>query len=112
MTAFGVISFGGFYLGDNIGVYSAFGQNLLMSILFVIMFFNRGKSLRVQSIFVALFKMLDTGLTRIHFYLYEPVTQGSFVLPLLFIAIFVFDIFYVILMYKSYKKNQIPKLKV
>ena len=111
MTAFGVISFGGFYLDDDIGVYSAFGQNLLMSILFVIMFFNRGKSLRGQSIFIALFKMLGTGLTSIHFYLYESVTQGSFVLPFLFIAIFVFDIFYVILMYNSYKENQVPVLK-
>lgn len=112
MTAFSIISFGGFFLGDDIGVFSAFGQNLLMSILFVIMFFNRGKSLRGQSIFIALFKMLGTGLTSIHFYLYEPVAQSSFVLPLLFVAIFLFDLFYVILMYNSYKKNQIPILKV
>lgn len=112
MTAFGVISFGGLYLGDDIGVYSAFGQNLLMSILFVIMFFNRGKSLRGQSIFIAFFKMLGTGLTSIHFYLYDPVTQGSFVLPILYVAIFVFDLSYLILMYYSYKKNHIPILKV
>lgn len=112
MTAFSVISFGGLFLGDIIGVYSAFGQNLLMSILFVMMFFNRGKSLRGQSILIAFFKMLGTGLTSIHFYLYEPVTQESVLLPILYVAIFVFDIFYVTLLFINYKKNHIPILKV
>lgn len=111
ITAFGVISFGGLFLGDNIGVFSAFGQNLLMSILFVMMFFNRGKSLRGQSIFIAIFKMIGTGLTSIHFYLYEPVTQDYVVLPILYIEIFVFDIFYIMLLYNGYKKNHIPILK-
>lgn len=92
-SAFSIILFGTIMLGDHRGVYAAFGQNLLMSILFVIMFFKRGRGLRGQSIFIAVFKMMGTGLTSLHFYLYEPVSQSSFVLPSLFVSI-LFLIFY------------------
>jgi hypothetical protein len=68
--AFSIILFDGLYLGDTDGAYAAFGQNLLMSILFVLMFYKRDKLLRGQSIFVAVFKMLGTGLTSIHFYFF------------------------------------------
>lgn len=62
-SAFSIILFGTIMLGDHRGVYSAFGQNLLMSILFLVMFFKRGRGLRGQSIFIAVFKMMGTGLT-------------------------------------------------
>ena len=104
-TALSIILSGGIFLGDVDGVYAAFGQNLLMSVLFVVMFFRRGNTLRGQSIFIAIFKMLGTGLTSIHFYLFEPVSQSSFVLPFLFISIFFFDLLYAILIVKQYKKN-------
>ena len=104
-SAFGIILSGGIFLGDVDGVYTAFGQNLLMSVLFVVMFFKRGNTLRGQSIFIAIFKMVGTGLTSIHFYLFEPVSQSSFVLPLLFISIFFFDFFYTVLIVEQYKKN-------
>ena len=104
-TAFSIILLSGLYLGDIDGVYAAFGQNLLMSVLFVIMFFSRGNSLRGQSIFIAIFKMLGTGLTSIHFYIFEPVSQSSFVLPFLFVSIFIFDLFYTVLIVKQYKKS-------
>lgn len=104
-TAFSIILSGGIFLGDVDGVYAAFGQNLLMSVLFVVMFFRRGNTLRGQSIYIAVFKMFGTGLTSIHFYLFEPVSQISFVLPLLFISIFFFDLLYTVLIVKQYKKN-------
>jgi hypothetical protein len=104
-SAFSIILTGGISLGDTDGVYAAFGQNLLMSVLFVLMFFKREKTLRGQSIFIALFKMLGTGLTSIHFYLFEPVSQSSLVLPVLFISIFTIDLLYTLLILNQYKKN-------
>lgn len=104
-TAFSTILVGGTFLGDDDGVYAAFGQNLLMSVLFVAMFFKRGNTLRGQSIFIAIFKMLGTGLTSIHFYLFEPVSQSSIVLPFLFTSIFLFDLLYTVLIVKQYKKK-------
>lgn len=105
ITAFSIILSGAVFLGDLKGVYAAFGQNLLMSVLFIAMFFKRGNTLRGQSIFIATFKMLGTGLTSIHFHLFEPVSQSSIVLPFLFISIFFFDLLYTVLILKQYKKN-------
>jgi len=104
-SAFSIILSGGIALGDIDGVYAAFCQNLLMSVLFILMFFKRKKVLRGQSIFIAVFKMLGTALTSIHFYLFEPVSQSSIVLPVLFIFIFTFDLLYTLLILNQYKKN-------
>ena len=106
-SAFGIILSGALLLDDNRGVYAAFGQNLLMSILFVVMFFKRGDGLRGQSIFIAAFKMIGTGLTSLHFYLNEPVSQNSFVLISLFVSILFFDLLYFLLVANIYKKNNI-----
>jgi hypothetical protein len=105
ITAFSLILSNTVLLNDHRGVYAAFVQNLLMSILFIVMFFKRGKGLRGQSIFVAVFKMLGTGLTSIYFYLYEPVAQSSFILPLIFALIFVFDFLYVLLIASRYQSK-------
>jgi hypothetical protein len=83
----------------------------LMSILFIIMFFNRN-SLRGQSFYIAVFKMLGTGLTSVHFYFYEQISQISFILPSLYVSILVFDILYIYLILKRYKRNNIPLLKI
>jgi hypothetical protein len=112
ITAFSTILLCAILLGDNRGVYTAFVQNFLMSILFVVMFFKRGKGLRGQSIYIAVFKMLGTGLISTYFYLYDPVSQASFVLPTLFALIFVSDLLYVILIASKYKKDNIPMLKI
>ncbi len=104
-SAFGIILTGGLYLGDIDGVYAAFGQNLLMSVLFVLMFFKRGYTLRGQSIFIAIFKMLGTALTSLHFYIFEPVSQSSIVLPILFVFIFFFDLLYIVMIIRQYRKN-------
>ena len=93
------------------GVYPAFGQNLMMSLLFIILLFKRN-SLRGQSIYIAVFKMLGTGLTSIHYYLFEPITQSSLILPALYVSIFIFDIVYIYLIVKFYKRNKIPLLKI
>ena len=108
---FSIILLSSITIGEFKGVYSAFGQNLVMSILFVIMLIKRN-SLRGQSIYIAIFKMMGTGLTSLHYYLYEPITQSSFILPSLFISIFIFDLLYIYLIIRLYKKNNQSLLKI
>ncbi len=111
ITAFCVILFSSIKLNDLTGVYTAFSQNLLMSILFIFMFFKRN-SLRGQSFYIALFKMFGTGLTSIYFYLNEPIPQNSFVLLSLFISIFFFDLLYTLLIVNKYKENRLLLFKI
>lgn len=89
-------------LQDNIGAYAAFGQNLMMSILFVTWLMNR-KGVEGQSFYIGLFKMLGTGLSSLAFFMYKPLAQESILLQFLFIAIFVFDLIYTIGIYQKYK---------
>lgn len=112
VSSFSVILSEAILLDDNKGVYAAFGQNLLMSILFVHMFFKRRRGLRGQSIFIAVFKMVGTGLTSLHFYFYEPISQSSFVLPSIFFSILFFDLLYVLLVVKVYREKRISLLKI
>ena len=111
VSEFGIIIVSSITIGEFKGVYSAFGQNLLMSILFIMMLFKRN-SLRGQSIYIAIFKMFGTGLSSLHYYLYEPISQSSFILPSLFVSIFVFDIVYIYLIIKRYNSNNISLLKI
>ncbi|HEY6756445.1 MAG TPA: hypothetical protein VI037_03560 [Nitrososphaera sp.] len=89
------------------GAYAAFGQNLMMSILFISMLLNRN-SLRGQSIYIAIFKMLGTGISSLAFYLYQPISQGSLLMPFLYISIFVCDIIYLSLIYQRYREDKLP----
>lgn len=91
-------------LEDTVGAYAAFGQNLMMSVLFVMMLINR-KGIGGQSFYIALFKMIGTGLSSTAFYFFRPVTQESVLLPLLFVAIFVFDLIYTVGIYCKCKNN-------
>jgi hypothetical protein len=111
VSEFGIILVGSITMSEFKGVYSAFGQNLLMSILFIMMLFKRN-SLRGQSIYIAIFKMFGTGLTSLHYYLYEPISQSSFILPTLFVSIFVFDIVYIYLIIKMHNSNNVSLLKI
>jgi hypothetical protein len=111
VSEFGIILVSSITMGEFKGVYSAFGQNLLMSILFIMMLFKRN-SLRGQSIYIAIFKMFGTGLTSLHYYLYEPISQSSFILPTLFVSIFVFDIVYIYLIIKMHNSNNVSLLKI
>src|SRR5690242_13024355 len=62
VMAFCTVLFVTYEFNDWQGAYAAFGQNLMMSILFINMFLSRD-DLRGQSLYVALFKMLGTGIT-------------------------------------------------
>jgi hypothetical protein len=77
------------------GRFAAFSQNLMMSILFVAMLINR-KDLSGQSIYIGLLKMLGTLLPSLLFYLIMP---SDIFLNFLYVAIFAFDLLYVVLVY-------------
>jgi len=94
-------------LNDNVGAYAAFGQNLMMSILFVSMLINR-QGIAGQSFYIALFKMVGTGLSSLAFYLYRPIAQDSILLQFLFVSIFIFDLIYTIGIYRKCKNSEIP----
>ena len=107
VLAFCSVLFISYEFNDWKGAYTAFGQNLMMSILFISMLVNRN-SLRGQSIYIAVFKMLGTGVSSLAFYLYQPISQGSLLMPFLYISIFVCDIIYLILIYQKYREHKLP----
>lgn len=111
ILSFTIILFGSLIINDKIGVYAAFGQNLLMSILFIRMLYKRN-SLRGQSIFIAVFKMLGTGLTSLHFYLFEQISFTTLILPILYMSIFIVDIAYVILIVNHKNKDNKEIIKM
>lgn len=92
---------------DHCGAYSAFGQNFLMSILFMIMLFQRN-SLIGQSVYIALAKLAGTGLASLAAYLFVPLAQASDVLQYLFLAILFFDLSYVAAVCYVARKQKVP----
>jgi len=94
-------------LNDSVGAYAAFGQNLMMSILFVTMLINR-QGIVGQSFYIALFKMIGTGLASLAFYLFRPIAQDSILLQFLFVSIFIFDLIYTIGIYRKCKNIENP----
>lgn len=107
ITAFFLVLFITYEFNDFKGAYSAFGQNLMMSILFIAMLLNRN-DLRGQSIYIALFKMLGTGISSLAFYLYQPIAQGSFLLSFLFVSIFIYDAIYLGIIYQKCREYNNP----
>ena len=105
-VAFGLIFSTSYELHDFLGVYAAFEQNLVMSVLFVTMLLNRN-GVRGQSMYIALFKMLGTGISSLAFYLYQPISQESVLLPSLYVSIFVVDAIYLTLLHRKIKENKI-----
>lgn len=93
-TCFCTVLFISYEFNDLRGVYAAFGQNLLMSILFINMLYQR-QSLRGQSVWIAICKLVGTALASLAFYLYARVSHGSILLPFFYVAILVYDIIYV-----------------
>ncbi|NQY73573.1 MAG: hypothetical protein HRT90_02300 [Candidatus Margulisbacteria bacterium] len=88
-----------FYINERLsdhrhGKYTAFGQNLLMSILFVYMFYLREPGLG-QSIYIAICKMMGTLFASIVFFKVLPEKKC---LNILYIAILLFDCFYLALL--------------
>src|SRR3712207_3421149 len=94
-TAFGAVLTTTLQFDDFDGAYSAFGQNLMMSVLFVTMLYSRG-SLRGQSVSIAALKMGGTALASFAFYFFNPDYDGSVLLPFLYVAILVFDAVYLV----------------
>ena len=98
LTSFGTILFICQEFQDFGGVYAAFGQNLMMSILFIGMFFHRG-SLRGQSRAIALCKLLGTGCASLAFtLLYARTGRSSVLLTFFYITILVYDFIYLVLL--------------
>jgi hypothetical protein len=85
LASFGAILAITVEFGDRDGKYAAFGQNLMMSILFIAMLLKR-RDVSGQSIYIALFKLLGTLLPSILFFLRFP---DSWLLNFLYVAIFI-----------------------
>ncbi|MCP4137688.1 MAG: hypothetical protein GY754_42365 [bacterium] len=97
-----------YHLKDFFGAYVAFGQNLMMSILFVSMLHHR-QSIRGQSIYIAIFKCLGTLTASLAFGLYRPFDTP--VMVYFYVAIFVFDVIYIGMLYGQFKKEGISPWK-
>jgi len=85
---------------EYIGIYAAFGQNFIMSVLFIHLYLKR-EDAAGQSLYIALNKMIGTLFPSLLFYLYFP---HSYLLMLLYIGIFIFDLTYLLLLYFKLKK--------
>ncbi|PRX17798.1 hypothetical protein BX659_1481 [Orenia metallireducens] len=86
---------------DNLGKYAAFGQNLIMSILFITMLVRRG-NIAGQSIFIALFKLFGTLFVSIAAYIIEYSPLITF----FSIVTFFFDFIYTLLLYNYHPKSK------
>jgi hypothetical protein len=82
------------------GKYAAFGQNLMMSVLFVALLLKR-QNVSGQSMYIALFKMIGTLLPSILFFLRFP---NSPLLNFLYVSILLFDSIYVVLLYSKHRE--------
>jgi hypothetical protein len=100
LVSFGAILAITVQFNDWDGKYSAFGQNLMMSVLFVAMLLKR-QNVKGQSIYIALFKMAGTLLPSILFFLRYP---NSPLLNFLYVSIFVFDLIYAVLLYAKHRE--------
>ncbi len=83
---------------DYQGAYAAFGQVTMMGVLFLWMLYAR-RSLRGQSFAIAVCKMWGSALAAGAFWLYEPIVEGSVLLPFLFVVGFVLDALYACLVW-------------
>lgn len=87
----------------------AFIDTFINSILFIVMFYHRQDTLRGQSIYIGLAKLLGTTPFLIWNYLEPtPHIQGLLLLPVLYIGIFILDLAYVVLYYQRAKQLNQP----
>lgn len=99
LTCFGAVLLTTIEFHDA-GTYSAFGQNLMMSVLFLTMFYQR-RSLRGQSLSIAICKLLGTACASLAFFFFSSLSHKSALLPFLYVAIFVYDLLYVGIVYRQ-----------
>lgn len=92
-----------FEFEDFRGIYAAFGQNLLMSVLFV-QFLLRRNNVEGQSMYIALCKMIGTLIPSFYFHLHFP---NSALLTFLFFSIAFFDLAYCVFLYLKLKESAI-----
>ena len=83
---------------DYQGAYAAFGQVAMMGVLFLWMLYAR-RSLRGQSLAIAVCKMCGSALAVGAFWLYQPIVEGSVLLPFLFVAGLALDALYACLVW-------------
>jgi hypothetical protein len=81
---------------DMMGRYAAYGQNLLMSILFINMFLRREKLLG-QSFYIALCKLLGTLAVSLTFFVLRPT---AWLFDFLYISILLCDSIYLVAVYR------------
>jgi hypothetical protein len=82
------------------GRYTAFAQNLMMSVLFITLLVSRN-SLKGQSFYIALLKMIGTLIPSILFFMLDP---SNVFLDFLYVAIFVFDAIYSLMIYAKHRE--------
>ena len=100
LTSFGAILAITYEFKDWDGKYAAFGQNLMMSVLFISMLLRR-KDVSGQSIYIALFKLFGTLLPSVLFFLRFP---SSILLNFLYVSIFIFDLIYLVMLYAKHRE--------
>lgn len=100
VTALGIVLTMTYEFPELGSKYAAFGQNLMMSILFVEMLLRRN-NLDGQSLYIALFKMIGTVLPSIQCAILYPNTP---LLYFLYVMILVFDWLYIVLLYAKHKE--------
>ncbi|HEV8280724.1 MAG TPA: hypothetical protein VGQ02_02600 [Candidatus Limnocylindrales bacterium] len=98
VVAFAILYVAHFEFEDFWGArYSAFAQNLMMSILFIAMLVGRD-DVRGQSMYVAIFKWLGTLAPTIQMY----GQTGSNLILVLGIAVFLYDVIYIAMLYRKF----------
>jgi hypothetical protein len=97
-VAFAAVYFAGREFSDvRGGTYTAFAQNLMMSVLFIGMLVRRN-SVRGQSMIIAVFKWLGTLAPTILVWL----ATGSHLLLTLGIGCSLYDVLYIVLLYRKF----------
>jgi hypothetical protein len=103
VVAFVILYFANLEFPDFWGArYSAFVQNLMMSILFIGMLVGRN-DIRGQSMYIAIFKWLGTLAPTIQVY----AQTGSDLILVLGIAIFVYDVTYIVMLYRKFVEQRL-----
>lgn len=88
-------------------IYTAFQDNLIMSMLFIYMLLSRG-NVRGQSMYIAITKMICTACASISIHLSLP---SSMLLIFLYLSIFLSDLVYSVLLYIKIKEQWINPWK-
>lgn len=112
ITGFCLVLLTSLEFGDWRGAYTAFGQNLMMSIVYITML-HRRDSPRGQSIYIAAFKMVGTLLASLAFGAYSPAEmfEMSPLFPFLYASTLVFDVAYIVMVYRKCREQGINPWK-